>query len=177
LAFSLKADEEVAVASESSFDIVNKTDPEEIRNAVQAAQKELANRFDFKGSNASVELDAKAGEVTLTAGDEFKLGQLRDIFEGKLIKRGLSPKAVKYTDPQAGAKLTVHQKAKFASGIAQEDAKQVVKLIKESKLKVQVAIQGEQLRVSGKSKDDLQAVMAAVRSANFDFVCQFTNFR
>jgi uncharacterized protein YajQ (UPF0234 family) len=165
------------VANENSFDIVNKTDPEELRNSVQHTQKELSQRFDFKGSKASIELDSKASEVTLVADDEFKLGQLRDIFEGKLIKRGLTPKSVKYTDPEAGAKMTVSQKAKFQSGIAQEDAKKIVKLIKEAKLKVQVNIQGEQLRVSGKSKDELQEAMSAVRGANLEFDCQFTNFR
>jgi uncharacterized protein YajQ (UPF0234 family) len=162
---------------DSSFDIVCKTDPEELRNAVQHTQKELTQRFDFKGSKASIELDSKAATVTLVAEDEFKIGQLRDMFEGKLIKRGLSPKTVKYSEPQPGGKMTVSQTAKFQAGIAQEDAKKVVKLIKDQKLKVQVAIQGEQLRVSGKSKDDLQACMAAVRGANFDFDCQFTNYR
>ena len=163
--------------SDNSFDIVCKTDPEELRNAVQHTQKELAQRFDFKGSKAAIELDSKASSVSLTADDEFKLGQLRDVFESKLIKRGLSPKTVKYTEPQPGGKLTVSQTAKFQAGIAVEDAKKIVKLIKDQKLKVQVSIQGEQLRVSGKSKDDLQACMAAVRAANFDFDSQFTNFR
>ena len=165
------------MASDSSFDIICKTDPEELRNAVQHTQKELTQRFDFKGSKASIELDSKTSTVTLVAEDEFKISQLRDMFEGKLIKRGLSPKTVKYSEPQPGGKLTVSQTAKFQAGIAQEDAKKIVKLIKEQKLKVQVSIQGEQLRVSGKSKDDLQDCMQAVRSANFDFDCQFTNYR
>jgi uncharacterized protein YajQ (UPF0234 family) len=163
--------------SDNSFDIVCKTDPEELRNAVQHTQKELGTRFDFKGSKASIELDSKQAQVTLVADDEFKLGQLRDIFESKLVKRGLSPKSVKYTDPQPGGKMTVSQTAKFQSGIAQEDAKKIVKIIKEAKLKVQVAIQGEQLRVSGKSRDDLQEAIAAVRRADLDFDCQFTNYR
>jgi uncharacterized protein YajQ (UPF0234 family) len=165
------------MASDSSFDIICKTDPEELRNAVQHTQKELTQRFDFKGSKASIELDSKTSTVTLVAEDEFKVGQLRDMFEGKLIKRGLSPKTVKYSEPQPGGKMSVHQTAKFQAGIAQEDAKKIVKLIKEQKLKVQVAIQGEQLRVTSKSKDDLQECMQAVRSANFDFDCQFTNYR
>ncbi|MDB5102639.1 MAG: YajQ family cyclic di-GMP-binding protein [Fibrobacteres bacterium] len=163
--------------SDNSFDIVCKTDPEELRNAVQATQKELGIRFDFKGSKASLELEPKTSIVTLVADDEFKLGQLRDMFEGRLIKRGLSPKTVKYSVPQPGGKMTVSQTAKFQSGIETEDAKKVVKVIKEQKLKVQVAIQGEQLRVTGKSKDDLQDAMAAVRAANLDFECQFVNFR
>ncbi|MDB5048890.1 MAG: uncharacterized protein JWO30_1961 [Fibrobacteres bacterium] len=165
------------MAQDSSFDIVCKTDPEELRNAVQATQKELGIRFDFKGSKASLELDSKTSVVTLVADDEFKLGQLRDMFEGRLVKRGLGPKTVKYSTPQPGGKMTVSQTAKFQSGIEQEDAKKIVKLIKEQKLKVQVAIQGEQLRVTGKSKDDLQDAMAAVRGANLDFECQFVNYR
>ena len=163
--------------SESSFDIVCKTDPEELRNAVQHTQKELGLRFDFKGSKASIELDSKQSQVTRVADDEFKLGQLRDMFEGKLVKRGLSPKTVKYSEPQPGGKMTVSQTAKFQSGIAQEDAKKIVKIIKDAKLKVQVSIQGEQLRVAGKSRDDLQEAIAAVRSADLDFDCQFTNYR
>ncbi|MDQ3001181.1 MAG: YajQ family cyclic di-GMP-binding protein [Fibrobacterota bacterium] len=163
--------------SDSSFDIVCKTDPEELRNAVQATQKELGIRFDFKGSKATIELEPKESVVTLVADDEFKLSQLRDMFENRLIKRGLSPKTVKYSEPQPGGKMTVHQTAKFQSGIEQEGAKKIVKIIKEQKLKVQIAIQGEQLRVSGKSKDDLQDAMAAVRGASLDFECQFVNFR
>lgn len=165
------------MATENSFDIVCKTDPEELRNAVQATQKELGIRFDFKGSKATIELETKGTEVTLVADDEFKLGQLRDMFENRLIKRGLSPKTVKYSEPKAGGKMTVSQTAKFQSGIEQEGAKKIVKMIKEMKLKVQVSIQGEQLRVTGKSKDDLQDAMAAVRSADLDFDCQFVNFR
>lgn len=165
------------MSSESSFDIVCKTDPEELRNAVQATQKELGIRFDFKGSKATIELDSKQSQVTLVSDDEFKLGQLRDMFEGKLIKRGLSPKTVKYSKPEAGAKMTVSQTAKFQSGIQQEDAKKIVKVIKDAKVKVHVAIQGEQVRVTGKSKDDLQDAIAAVRGASLDFDCQFTNYR
>lgn len=164
------------MASESSFDIVCKVDPEEVRNSVQHTQKEIQNRFDFKGSKAALEL-GKDGEVTLTADDEFKLSQLRDVFESKMVKRGLSPKMVKYSEPKAGGRMTTSQTAKFQNGIEQEHAKQVVKLLKDQKVKVQVAIQGEQLRVTGKSKDDLQACIAAIRAADFEFVCQFTNYR
>ncbi len=165
------------MATDNSFDIVCKTDPEELRNAVQATQKELSIRFDFKGSKASLELDSKTSEVTLVADDEFKLGQLRDMFEGRLIKRGLGPKTVKYSEPKPGGKMTVSQTAKFQSGIEQEDAKKIVKMVKGLNLKVQVAIQGEQLRVTSKSKDELQSVMSAVRGADFEFDCQFVNFR
>jgi uncharacterized protein YajQ (UPF0234 family) len=163
------------MAGESSFDIVCKADFEELRNAVQHAQKEVANRFDFKGTPTSIELDKEA--VTLISSDEFKLGQLRDVFETKLVKRGLSPKLIKYSEPEAGARMTMRQTASFQKGIAQEDAKKIVKHIKDLKIKVQASIQGEQVRVSGKNKDDLQACIQAVKSADFDFDCQFTNFR
>src|SRR5690606_27993238 len=163
------------MATESSFDIVCKTDMEELRNAVQHTQKELATRFDFKGGKSSVELEKET--VTLIADDEFKLEQLRDIFENKLIKRGLTPKMVKYSNPEAAAKMTVRQVASFQKGIAQEDAKKIVKLIKDQKLKVQVSIQGDQLRVTAKSKDDLQTCIQAIREADFEFACEFTNYR
>jgi len=163
------------MASESSFDIVCKADFEELRNAVQHAHKEISNRFDFKNGKSSITLEGEA--VSIISDDEFKLGQVRDVFENKLVKRGLSLKSVKYSDPEAGAKITMKQTASFQKGLAQEDSKKIVKLIKELKIKVQVSIQGEQVRVSAKSKDDLQECMHAVRTANFDFDCQFTNFR
>jgi uncharacterized protein YajQ (UPF0234 family) len=164
------------MAQESSFDIVCKADAEEMRNAIQAAQKEIATRFDFKGSKAEIEMD-KNLLVTLTADDEFKLEQLRDVFENKAIKRGLSPKMFSYGKIEAGAKMTVHQTVSLQKGIEQEDAKKIIKLIKDSKAKVQASIQGEQVRVTAKSKDDLQDVMRAIKSADFDFACQFTNYR
>ena len=163
------------MANEYSFDIVCEADMEELRNAVQHTQKEIANRFDFKNGKSSIEYTKEA--VTLVSDDEFKLGQLRDVFENKLIKRGLEIKMISYSEPEAGGKLTMRQTATFQDGIAQEDAKKIVKLIKDLKIKVQTSIQGEKLRVTGKDKDDLQACMQALRSAQFDFACQFTNYR
>ena len=163
------------MANEYSFDIVCEADVEELRNAVQHTQKEIANRFDFKNGKSSIEYSKEA--VTLVSDDEFKLGQLRDVFENKLIKRGLEIKMISYSEPEAGGKLTMRQTATFQDGIAQEDAKKIVKLIKDLKLKVQTSIQGEKLRVTGKDKDELQACMQALRSAQFDFACQFTNYR
>ena len=160
---------------ESSFDIVCETDTEELRNAVQHAQKELSTRFDFKGGKSSLELEKDV--VTLISDDEFKLEQLRELFEMKLIKRGIDPRNVKYSTPEAAAKLTMRQKAEFQSGLTQEQSKKITKLIKDQKLKVQASIQGEQVRVTAKSKDDLQSVIQAIRSADFDFACEFTNYR
>ncbi len=162
-------------SSDSSFDIVCKTDLEELRNAVQHAQKELATRFDFKGGKSSLELEKDT--VTLISDDEFKLEQLRDILENKLIKRGIDPRMVKYSTPEAAAKLTMRQKAEFQSGLAPEQSKKIVKLLKDLKIKVQASIQGEQVRVTGKDKDDLQSCIQAIRSADFDFACEFTNYR
>ena len=162
-------------SSESSFDIVCKTDLEELRNAVQHAQKELATRFDFKGGKSSLELEKDT--VTLISDDEFKLEQLRDILENKLIKRGIDPRMVKYSTPEAAAKMTMRQTAEFQSGLAPEQSKKIVKLIKDLKIKVQASIQGEQVRVTGKDKDDLQACIQAIRTADFDFACEFTNYR
>ena len=164
------------MATESSFDIVCEADTEELRNAVQLTQKEIANRFDFKNGKSSIEL-GKENEVTLVSDDEFKLGQLRDVFENKLIKRGLTPKLLTYSNPEAAGKMTMRQTASFQKGLEQEDSKKIVKLIKDLKLKVQVSIQGEKVRVNGKDKDDLQACIQAIKGADFDFACQFTNFR
>ncbi len=164
------------MASEYSFDVVCEADKEELRNAVQHTAKEIANRFDFKNGKSSIEVD-KDNTVTLVSDDEFKLGQLRDVFENKIIKRGLEPKMIKYSEPEAAGKMTMRQTATFQDGLAQEDSKKIVKLIKDLKIKVQASIQGEKLRVSGKDKDDLQVCMQAIRSADFDFACQFTNYR
>ena len=163
------------MANEYSFDIVCEADVEELRNAVQHTQKEIATRFDFKNGKSSIEYTKEA--ITLVSDDEYKLSQLRDVFENKLIKRGLEIKMVTYSEPEAGGKLTMRQTASLQDGIAQEDAKKIVKLIKDLKIKVQTSIQGEKLRITGKDKDDLQACMQAIRSANFDFSCQFTNYR
>ena len=163
------------MASESSFDIVCEADAEELRNAVQHTQKEIANRFDFKNGKSSIELEKE--KVTLVSDDEFKLGQLRDVFETKLIKRGLTPKLITYSNPEAAGKMTMRQTAEFQKGLDQEDSKKIVKLIKDLKLKVQASIQGEKVRVSSKDKDALQECIQAIRSADFDFACQFTNYR
>ena len=163
------------MATESSFDIVCEADAEELRNAVQHTQKEIANRFDFKNGKSSIEYSKDA--ITLISDDEFKLGQLRDVFENKLIKRGLEIKMITYSEPEAAAKLTMRQTASFQDGIAQEDAKKIVKLIKDLKLKVQASIQGDQLRISSPSKDELQDAIRILRDHDFGIALQFGNFR
>ena len=158
-----------------SFDIVSKTEMQEVTNAVQQAQKELAQRFDFKGSKSSIELTAE--EIVLVSDDEGKLRSVKDILETKLVKRGVSLKALEYATLEQAAGGTVRQKAKIVQGIEIEKAKAIVKAIKEAKLKVQASIQSDQVRVVGRNKDDLQRAIAVVKENDFGIPLQFTNYR
>jgi len=160
---------------EFSFDIVSKTDMQEVANAIQQAQKELAQRFDFKGSKSSIEL--ANDEITLSSDDEGKLRSVKDIVESKLVKRKVSLKALDYGKLEAAAGSTVRQKAKIIQGIESEKAKAIVRTIKDAKLKVQASIQSDQVRVVGRSKDDLQKAMALVREQDYGVPLQFTNYR
>jgi uncharacterized protein YajQ (UPF0234 family) len=160
-----------------SFDIVSEVNHVEIRNAVDQCNKEIANRFDFKGSDARVEINEKDKTLTAFADDEFKLRQVRDVLTGKLAKRGVDIRALEpgKTEPVSGNK--VKETIKVREGIEQERAKSLVKLVKDSKLKVQAAIQGDLLRVSGAKKDTLQEAIALVRKSVTDIPLQFKNFR
>jgi uncharacterized protein YajQ (UPF0234 family) len=158
-----------------SFDIVSKTEMQEVSNAIQQAQKELAQRFDFKGSKSSIELTAE--EIVLVSDDEGKLRSVKDILESKLVKRGVSLKALDYAALEQAAGGTVRQKAKIVQGIEIEKAKAIVKAIKEAKLKVQASIQSDQVRVTGRAKDDLQKAMAIVKGNDYGVPLQFTNYR
>ena len=160
---------------EFSFDIVSKTDLQEVANAIQQAQKELAQRFDFKGSKSSIEL--ANDEITLSSDDEGKLRSVKDIVESKLVKRKVSLKALDYGKVEPAAGSTVRQKAKIIQGIESEKAKAIVRTIKDAKLKVQVSIQSDQVRVVGRSKDDLQKAMGLVREQDYGVPLQFTNYR
>jgi len=160
---------------EFSFDIVSKTDMQEVANAIQQAQKELAQRFDFKGSKSSIELTND--EIVLVSDDEGKLRSVKDIVESKLVKRKVSLKSLDYGKVEPAAGATVRQQAKIMQGIESEKAKAIVRTIKDAKLKVQVSIQSEQVRVVGRSKDDLQKAMALVREQDFGLPLQFTNYR
>jgi uncharacterized protein YajQ (UPF0234 family) len=160
-----------------SFDIVAQPDLQEVDNAVNQVGKELATRFDFRGSKASVVFDKLKKEFTLVADDQSKLDALTDILQSKLIKRGVSIKALEYQTAEPAAAGTLRQVIKLVEGIPQEKAKKIAALIKDSKLKVQASIQGDQLRVTGKSKDDLQAAMALCRKADLGIDLQFTNFK
>ena len=160
-----------------SFDIVVEVDLQEVDNAINQAQKELAQRYDFKGSKSKIEWDAKKKEISLLADDDYKLKAVTDIVQSKLIKRGISVKNMTYGKTEAAFEGTIRQKVTLAQGVPAEKAKEINKLVKESKLKVQSQLQDEQVRVTGKNRDDLQEVMAMVRKADLGLDFNFTNFR
>jgi uncharacterized protein YajQ (UPF0234 family) len=158
-----------------SFDIVSQVNQQEVKNAVEQANKEITNRYDFKGSDARIEL--KDLELTVYADDDFKLGQVMDVLRGRLAKRSVDARSL---EPGAVEKISgdkVKQPVKVKAGIEQEKAKSIVKLIKDQKLKVAGSIQGDAVRVSGAKKDDLQAAIQLVRSSITDLPLQFINFR
>ena len=158
-----------------SFDIVSEPNKQEVKNAIEQTNKEVSTRFDFKGSDARVEQNDLA--LTVFADDEFKLGQVMDVLRGRLAKRSVDPR---YLDPGAKEKISgdkVKQPVKIKNGIEIEKAKSIVKLIKDSKLKVAGSIQGDAVRVSGAKKDDLQSAIQLVRTQVTDLPLQFINFR
>lgn len=163
------------MAKDSSFDIVSEVNMQEVDNALNQAQKEITGRFDFKGSNSTIE--RKDNEIVMNTVDDFKLENITDIFEAKLIKRGVSPKSFEYGKIESSLGGRVKQVVKIRVGIEKEQAKKITTLIKDKKLKVQASIQGDTIRVTGKNKDDLQEVIKAVKDAEFDFAVQFTNYR
>jgi uncharacterized protein YajQ (UPF0234 family) len=160
-----------------SFDVVSKVDLQEVSNAVQQASKEIATRFDFRGSASKVELSEKELEIVLTSDDEHKMKSVVDILETKLVRRGVAVKAIDYGKIEPAAGGTVRQVAKIQQGIPSEKAKEIVKAIKDRKLKVQASIQADQVRVSGRVKDELQNAMALLRERDFGLPLQFTNYR
>ncbi|NQY35228.1 MAG: YajQ family cyclic di-GMP-binding protein [Alteromonadaceae bacterium] len=157
-----------------SLDIVSETDLEEVRNAIQNASRELTTRFDFRGVDASFEWKSPA--ITVKAEADFQLTQMQDILRTQLAKRKIDAKAMTIGNAVHTGK-TFSQQVTFAEGIEQPVAKKIVKLIKDAKLKVQASIQGEQVRVTGKKRDDLQAVMQLIREADLEQSFQFNNFR
>ena len=165
------------MAKQNSFDIVSEVDMEEVRNAVNQSMKEVIQRFDLKGSGSSIDLDDKEGQLTLASADDFKLGAVNDILQRKLVKRGVSLKALSYGTIEPAAKGTVRQIVTLQRGIPTEKAREIVKYIKGTKLKVQAAIQQDTVRVSGKDRDTLQDLIAALKDHDFEIDMQFTNYR
>jgi len=163
------------MAKDNSFDIVSKTDYAEVNNALNQAHKEVSQRFDFKGSKASAVLEDK--DLVFSAEDDTKLRNLNDIVQSRLVRRGVSLKALSYEAKEQAAGGTVRQVVKIQQGIPQDKAKEIVKFIKTLKMKVQASIQGELVRVSGKKRDDLQIVMGKLKSKDFGIDMKFENYR
>ncbi|CCZ22102.1 uPF0234 protein AZOLI_p10347 [Acetobacter sp. CAG:977] len=158
-----------------SFDIVSKTDMAEVNNAVAGAVREISQRFDFKGSKSSLEL--KENDIILLADDALKLKQVQDLLKTYITRRKLDVSALDFGKEEKAAGAMIRQTVKVKQGIDQETAKKISKAIKDSKKKVQVSIQGDELRVSGKKRDDLQDVIAFVKTLGISQPLQFTNFR
>ena len=159
-----------------SFDIVSEVNLSEAENAVQNVMREISTRYDFKGSKSTVEL--KDGVVTIFADDDLKLRQMHEILQGNMQKRGIEPGSLDYQKEEPAAGQSVRQQVKIKEGIDKELAKKIVKAIKGEKFKVQVAIQGEELRVTGKKRDDLQQAIALLKAdESIDLPLQFDNFR
>jgi len=164
------------MADEFSFDIVSEVDWMEVQNALQQATKEITTRFDFKGSAVEIKAEGKDA-IILIADDELKMKNVRDVLDSKLVKRGVSLKAIEEGPLEPAAKGTLRRTLKLKSGLESEQAKEIAKFIKGLGLKVQSTIQGEQVRVTGKKKDDLQAVMTAIRAKEWPRALQFQNYR
>ena len=160
-----------------SFDIVSEIDMQEVKNAVDNATREISTRFDFRNVSASIELNEKAQTIKITTESDFQVKQLVDIMREKLLKRGIEGAALEVPEQIEHSGKSWSVDAKLKQGIETDVAKKIVKLIKDSKLKVQSQIQGEEVRVNGKSRDDLQSAMALVRGGNLGQPFQFKNFR
>ena len=160
-----------------SFDIVSEVNQVEVKNAVDQCNKEISNRFDFKGSDARVEIQEQDKILMVFADDNFKLGQVKDVLTGKLAKRGVDVRALAPGSVEKTTGNTVRQPITVRVGVERELAKKIVKLLKDSKLKVQAGIQGDAVRVSGAKKDNLQEVIALVQKSITDIPLQYRNFR
>src|SRR5688572_4981916 len=160
-----------------SFDIVSEVNQVEVHNALDQTNKEISNRFDFKGSDARVELNEKEKTLTVYADDDFKLSQVRDVLTAKLAKRGVDVRCLQPGDTEKVSGNKVKQTVAVRQGVEQDLGKKILKLVKDSKIKVQASIQGDAIRVSGAKKDLLQETIALVRKSITDFPLQFKNFR
>jgi hypothetical protein len=165
------------MADQNSFDVVSKVDMQEVKNAIDQALKEIHQRFDFKGTKTEVTLKEKENELVIVSDDEYKLKSVADILKAKLIKRSVSVKAFTFGTVEPALGGTVRQQAKIQNGLTTEKAKEIVKEMKEGKFKAQAQIQGDQLRVQSKSRDELQAVIAFLKGKDFGVDLQYINYR
>lgn len=165
------------MAQDHSFDIVSKVDLQELKNALQQAQKEIATRFDLKGTSASILFDEEEGLLKLAADQGMQMKSVIDLFETKLVKRGVSLKSLQWEEPKELPSGGVKQEAKLQQGISSEKAKEIVKAIKDLGLKIQPRIDGDKVRVSGRQLDDLQVVIRSVKEKDFGVPLQVENYR
>ncbi|CAI4030590.1 putative nucleotide binding protein YajQ [Nitrospira tepida] len=165
------------MADQFSFDVVSEVNMQEMKNVVDQATKEIKQRFDFKDSKTEITLKEKEKELVVISDDDYKLNAVNEIIKAKCVKRGVSLKALTYGAIEQALGGTVRQVVKIQSGIAADKAKEITKSVKDSKLKVQAQIQGEQLRIVSKSKDELQAAIAFLKQKDFGIDLQFTNYR
>lgn len=165
------------MADTFSFDIVSEINWQEVDNAINQARKEILQRYDFKGSKSSIEYSQKEKTITILADDDYKLKAVIDMLQNKFVKRSIPLKSMKYKPAEEAGGGMMRQLIEVQQGISKDNAKLVVKIIKDSKIKVQAAIQDEQVRVSGRDKDELQSVIALVKNATLDFAVQFVNYR
>ena len=165
------------MAQQNTFDVVSKVDMAEVKNAVNQALKEIHQRYDFKGTNSDISLDEKEHTMTLATASEFTLKSLNDVLQQKLVRRSVSLKALSYGKLEPAAKDSVRQTVTLQQGIPIEKAREIVKFIKETKLRVQASINGDFVRVAGKDRDTLQQVIAALKDEDFGIDMQFTNYR
>ncbi len=165
------------MADQNSFDVVSEVNIQEVKNALDQTMKEINQRFDFKGSKSSVTLEENETVLVILSDDDAKLKSVIDILQNKLIKRGVSIKSLDYGKVEHALAGTVRQKITITQGIASEKAKDISKAIRDAKLKAQTQIQGDQLRVTSKSRDELQAVIAFLKGKDFGIPLQFTNYR
>ena len=165
------------MADEHSFDIVSRVDMQEVLNAVQQTMKEINQRFDFKDSKSSIELNREKNEILIISDDEYRLKNVIDILQNRLVKRGVSLKSLSYGKIESALSGTVKQLIKLQQGISSEKAKEIAKLAKDTKLKIQSEIQKDQVRVRGKKIDDLQAIMKLLREKDMGIHMEFVNYR
>ena len=165
------------MAKESSFDVVSVVDMQEVDNAYQQAARELTQRYDLKGTGATLELSKKDGVLKVEAPSEFVASQVRDVLATKLTRRGIDLTAVRWSDPQAASGMTVRQTGTIVQGIDQDTAKKIAKDVRDLKLKAKATVEGDKLRVSSASKDVLQSVISALRERDYGQPLQFVNYR
>jgi len=165
------------MAQENSFDIVSKVDVQEVRNAIEQAVKEIRQRFDLKDSKSEIKLAEGDKEIQLASAGEYQLEAVKEILGQKLVKRGVSLKSLTYSKLEQATGQSVRQKITLQQGIPTDKAKEIVKLVKESKKKVQATIQGDTVRISGKDRDDLQSIIALLKGKDLGVDLQFSNYR